>query len=54
MAETHGYSKRHQRRSKKGRKQTPMYRGSVCGLKIRLNCLGILDKVQQELEYNKR
>ena len=53
MVETCGYPKRHQGRSKKGRKQIPTYRGSMCGLRNRPNRLGIIDKVQQELEYNK-
>ena len=54
MAETYGYPKRHQKRFREGRKQIPTYRGSVYGLKSRLNHLGTLDKAQQELEYNKR
>ena len=54
MAETCGYPKRHQGKSKKGRKQTPTHRDSVCGLKSRLNHPGTLNKVQQELEYSKR
>ena len=54
MVETYGYPKRHQGRSREGRKQIPIYRGSVCGLRNRLNRLGTLDKAQQELEYNKR
>ena len=33
MAETCGHLKRHQERSKEGRKQTPTHRGSVCGLR---------------------
>ena len=53
MAETCGHPKRHQGRSREGRKQTPTHRGSVYGLKSRLNCLGTLNKAQQELEYNK-
>ena len=54
MVETYRYSKRHQGRFRKGRKQTPIYRGSVCGLRSKLNHLGTLDKAQQELEYSKR
>ena len=54
IAETYGYPKRHQGRFKKGRKQTPIYRGSVCGLRSRLNYLGTLNKAQQELEYSKK
>ena len=54
MVETYRYPKRHQRRFKEGRKQTPIYRGSVCSLKSRLNYLGTLNKAQQELEYNKK
>ena len=53
MAETYRYPKRHQGRFKEGRKQTPMYKGSMYGLKSRLNYLGTLDKAQQELKYNK-
>ena len=54
MAETYKYPKRHQGRSRKGRKRTPTYRGSICGLRSRLNCLGTLDKAQQELEYSRK
>ena len=54
MVETYKYPKRHQRRSRKGRKQTPICRGNVCGLRSRLNRLGTLDKAQQELKYNKK
>ena len=54
MVETCGYPKRHQKRFREGRKQTPIYRGSAYGLKSRLNCLETLDKAQQELKYNKR
>ena len=53
MVETYRYPKRHQGRSKEERKQIPTYRGSACGLKSRPNCLGTLDKAQQEPEYNK-
>ena len=53
MAETCRYPKRHQGRSKEGRKRIPMRRGSMCSLKSRLNHLRTLDKAQQELEYNK-
>ena len=53
MVETCKYPKRHQRRSREGRKQIPIYRGSVCGLRSRPNCLGTMDKAQQELEYSK-
>ena len=53
MVETRGYPKRHQGRFREGKKQTLIYRGSVCGLRSRLNCLGTLDKAQQELEYNR-
>ena len=53
MAEIYRYPKRHQRKSREGRKRTPMYRGSVCGLRSRLNRLGTLNKVQQKLEYNR-
>ena len=53
MAKTYKYPKRHQGRSKKGRKQILIYRGSVCGLRSRPNHLGTLNKAQQELEYNK-
>ena len=53
MAETYRYPKRHQRRSREGKKRTPIYRGSVCGLRSRPNYLGTLDKAQQELEYSK-
>ena len=53
MAETHRYSKRHRGRFREGKKQTPTCRGSVYGLKSRLNRLGTLDKAQQELKYNK-
>ena len=54
MAETYRYPKRHQGRFKEERKQTPTYRGSVYGLKSKLNRPGTLDKAQQELEYSKR
>ena len=53
MAETYKHPKRHQGRFREGRKRTPIYRGSVCGLRSRLNRLGTLDKAQQELEYNR-
>ena len=53
MAETCKYPKRYQGRSREGRKQTPMYRGSACGLRSRPNHLETLNKAQQELEYNK-
>ena len=53
MAETHGYFKRHQGKFKEGRKQIPIYRGSVYSLRSRLNCLETLNKTQQELEYSK-
>ena len=53
MAETYRYPKRYQRRFKEERKQTPMRRGSVCGLRSRLSRLGTLDKAQQELKYSK-
>ena len=54
MVETYRYPKRHQRKSREERKQIPTYRGSVCSLKSRLNCLRTLDKAQQELKYNKK
>ena len=53
MTETYRYPKRHEGRSREGRKQIPIYRGSACGLRSRLNYLGTLDKVQQELKYNR-
>ena len=53
MAETCRYPKRHQERFKEKRKWIPIYRGSVCSLRSRLNHLGTLNKVQQELKYNK-
>ena len=54
MAETYKHSKRHQEKSRKGRKRTPIYRGSVCGLRSRLNHLKTLNKAQQELKYNRK
>ena len=53
MVETCGHLKRHQEKSKKGKKQIPTYRGSIYSLKSRLNHPGTLNKVQQELEYSK-
>ena len=53
MAETYGHPKRYQGKSKERRKQTPIYKGSICGLRSRLNHLRTLDKTQQELEYSK-
>ena len=54
MAETYRHPKRHQRKFREGRKRIPTRRGSVCGLRNRLNRLETLDKVQQEPEYNKK
>ena len=53
MVETCKYPKRHQGRFKEGRKQIPIYKGSACGLRSRLNRLGTLDKAQQELKYSR-
>ena len=53
MAETCGHPKRHQGRSKEGRKRTPTRRGSVYGLIGRTNYLGTLGKTQQELKYSR-
>ena len=53
MAETCGYPKRYQRRSREGKKRIFTHRGSAYGLRSRLNRPETLNKVQQELEYNK-
>ena len=44
MAETRGYPKRHQGRFREGRKQIPIYRGSMCGLIGRTDRLGTINK----------
>ena len=46
MVETYRYPKRHQGRPKEGRRQTPIYRGSACGLRGRTNYLETLIKAQ--------
>ena len=46
MVETYRYPKRHQEKPKEGRGQTPIHKGSICGLKSRTNYLGTLVKVQ--------
>ena len=46
MAETYKYLKRHQERSKEGRRQTPTYKGSICGLIGRTDRSGTINKVQ--------
>ena len=46
MAETCKYPKWHQGRPKEERGQTPIYKGSMCGLKGRINYLGTLVKAQ--------
>ena len=46
MAETCGYPKRHQGRSREGRRRIPTHRGSVCGLIGKTDCLGTIDKAQ--------
>ena len=53
MAETYKHPKKHQGRSREGRKQISTHRGSACGLRSRPNYLGTLNKAQQELEYSK-
>ena len=45
IAETHRYPKGHQGKFKEGRKCTPTYRGSVCGLTGRINHSGTLGKI---------
>ena len=46
MAETHEYPKRHQGRSREGKRQTPMRRGSTYGPTDRIDRLGTIDKAQ--------
>ena len=46
MAETYGYPKRHQKRSRKGRRRTPTHKGNAYGLISRTDRLGTIDKVQ--------
>ena len=46
MVETYRYSKRHQGRSKEGRRCTPIYKGSMCGLTGRINYSRTLGKTQ--------
>ena len=45
MVETYKYPKKHRGRFREGRKQTPIYRGSMYSLRSRLNHPGTLDKV---------
>ena len=46
MAETCGYPKRYQRRSREGRKHTPTHKGSVYGLTGKTNHSETLGKTQ--------
>ena len=46
MAEIYKYPKRHQGRSREGRRRTPTYKGSICGLTGRTDCSGTIDKAQ--------
>ena len=46
MAETRGHFKRHQGRSREGRRHIPTYKSNACGLIGRTNHLGTLSKTQ--------
>ena len=46
MVETCRYSKRHQGRSREGRRWISTRRGNACGLIGRIDCLGTIDKAQ--------
>ena len=44
IVKTYRHPKRHQGRSREGRRHIPMYKGSMCGLIGRINRLGTLGK----------
>ena len=46
IAETYRHPKRHQGRFREGRRHTPTYKSSICGLIGRTNYLGTLSKTQ--------